>query len=133
MDEFVFVDLALLFFATLRLMRLVITDDVGLYFIKSPIYKWAANAQAKRPREEVVVQGGEYDGHEIPGWQMKLAVGISCPFCVGFWIGVAMLGFLWLLGGPGNAPEWWRYGAGFFALNWLAAHLAARMGDTSDD
>jgi len=64
------------------------------------------------------------------GWRSKLVSGLSCPWCVGFWIACLMLGVLALVGGPGDAHEVWRYVAGWFTLNYVVAHIGPRLGDT---
>lgn len=93
-------DLAILLLSTLRLVRLVITDDIPFGSIRL-----------------------------LLGKDRIERLGLDCPFCCGFWIGVLGLLVLWLVGGPGDAADWWRYAAGAFALNWLAAHIGGRLGD----
>lgn len=109
------VDLLLLLGAVLRVTRLVVADDLGLWWIKDPLDQWAHRNH----------------GSVTPWWHRYLG-GLSCPFCVGFWIGCTALLLLYLVGGPGHAPEWWRYLTGAFALNWVTAHLGVRAGDTAD-
>jgi len=109
-------DLLLLLGLTLRLTRLVVADDLGAWYLRGPVEIWASL----------------YDYPGDLGWRTKIAQGLSCPFCVGFWIGAACALSLLLVGGPGDAPDWWRWIAGIFALNWVAAHLGSRAGDTAD-
>lgn len=101
---------------TLRLARLVIADDIGLWYIRGPAALWAIN-------------------HDTPtlGWRSRLVSGLNCPFCVGFWIGALVLLSLALVGGPDStstAADVWRWVAAPFALNYLAAHVGVRLGDT---
>jgi hypothetical protein len=101
-------DLLLLLLATLRVSRLVTTDNLpGQWWIYGPLFKRAYQ-----------------DG---PKPWAKYVEGLQCPFCVGFWIGCLGLLSLWLVGGPGDAALWWRYLAGAFALNWIVGHVAARL------
>lgn len=106
------VDLLLVLGATLRITRFIITDDLGLWWVRGPLYVWANDHE-----------------HDVGpmGWRTKVASGLTCPHCVGFWLGCVVLGSLWLVGGPGHAPDWWRYASGALTLNWCAAHINARM------
>jgi len=109
-------DLLLLLGATLRVVRLIVADDFpGTWLIREPAEQWA-------------------DRHSpyADGWRDKLVAGLSCPFCIGLWVAAAMVFILVAVGGPGHAPDWWRIGAGILTLNWVAAHLGARAGDTED-
>jgi hypothetical protein len=90
-------DLLLLMGLTLRLTRFVTTDDLGKWWLQ------------------------DHRG------QSRYWSGLDCPFCVGFWIGVAALVSLAAVGGPGHAEQWWRYAAGAFTLNYLVGHLSARV------
>jgi hypothetical protein len=110
-------DLLLALGLTLRLSRLVVADDIGEWWIKKPIARWI---DRKFP-----VLGPKRD-RAFDYWE-----GLSCPFCVGFWIAGAVLLSLFLVGGPGDAAVLWRWIAGWFALNWIAAHIGARAGDTA--
>lgn len=110
-----FLDVLLALGLTLRLSRLIVADDIGLWFVRGPAAKWAIR---REPRAD--------------GWRAKLQSGLSCPFCVGFWIGCLVLLSLWLVGGPGDAAEPCRWIAGAFALNWIVGHIAARAGDVDE-
>lgn len=109
------IDLLLALGLTLRLSRLVVTDDIGLWFVRGPAAVWAIHREPN-----------------ASGWRSKLQLGLSCPFCVGFWIGCLALLSLWLVGGPGHAHEAWRWVSGAFALNWIVGHVAARAGDVDE-
>jgi len=78
--------------ATARAIRLVTEDDLGYWWIGRPVKRWANRWD--RPRWD----GGGYVGRvkdEDPdpdlGWRSKLASGIDCMYCVGFWVGVLIL------------------------------------------
>lgn len=105
-------DLLLLLLVSLRLTRLVTTDNLpGQWWIYGPLYKRAYGHPSSTP---------------TPRWA-KYLEGLTCPFCVGFWIGLAALVSLLLVGGPGDAAVWWRYATGAFALNWVVGHVANRL------
>lgn len=114
MTLLILADLALLLGLTLRLTRLVVTDQVGEYLVRRPAEHVAAHVL--------------HSGRTLAFTRALL----SCPFCIGFWLGVAALATLAAVGGPGaegTAAVVWRYVAGAFALNWVAAHIGARLGD----
>lgn len=106
--EYIALDLVLVTLATLRVTRLVTTDSIGQWWLYAPLYKKAFTQQPP------------------PRWA-KYIEGLTCPFCVGFWIGIVALASLALVGGPGDAAEWWRWLAGAFALNWVVGHVAGRL------
>lgn len=110
-------DILLALGLTLRLSRLIVTDDIGEWWVKKPIAMWISRKWGPdNPRHQ---KAFDY-------WD-----GLSCPFCVGFWIAGAVLLSLFLVGGPGDAAVLWRWIAGWFTLNWIAAHIGARAGDTA--
>jgi hypothetical protein len=125
-------DLALLLGATLRTVRLVVADDFpGTWLLREPAQRWAISHEptdvspARHARMETSL---EWE----PSWRGKLVEGLSCPFCIGLWIAAVMVLILAAVGGPGHAPDWWRIGAGILTLNWVAAHVGVRAGDTED-
>ena len=101
--------------ASLRLTRLIVTDDVpGQWWIKTPLYR---KAIADRDRTG-----------KIPAWAPYLQ-GLDCPFCIGLWVafGVAAVDEV-----AGESRAWRAFTTGL-ALNEAAGHLAARLGDLPDD
>jgi hypothetical protein len=112
MREFLFVllDVGLLFFATLRVTRLVTTDALGQWWLYGPLYRrYVADRRDRASKRAKYIEG------------------LSCPFCVGFWIGVVGIASLLFAGGPGDAALWWRVLAAPFALNWIVGHVANRL------
>jgi len=113
------IDIPLTILATARLSRLVITDDLGRWHIHEPVDRamdayaeremWAAANVGQAPREP---------------WWWRYRSGLDCPFCVGFWLGAAVLAAYPILPRPV-----WRAGTAALALNYTAAHLGARLGD----
>lgn len=106
------VDVALLVLATARLTRLVTTDTIVEWEVHNRVYGllgWTEDSPARRALWE---------------WYEAL---VSCPHCVGFWIGAATLGLLAVAGGPGAAAGWWRWGAGAFALSYVVGHVSQRL------
>lgn len=116
MNYWILIDLLLVLGLTLRLSRLVVTDDLGAMWIAEPAQEWATRRKTVEARKRAI----RYVG------------GLECPFCVGFWLaGLALLTLL-LAGGPGEAADAWRWLAGWFTLNYVAAHIGARLGDVND-
>ncbi len=98
-------DTALIFGATLRLTRLVTTDDAG-ELVRGPADKWATT-----PKRRTLVDG------------------LGCPFCVGYWLGVGVVGSYRLSSAHPTARTAWRLVAATLALNEVVGHAAIRIGD----
>lgn len=126
-------DLCLLLGFTLRLVRLVIVDDLGELLVQEPfeqlqlmIYAnwWETLTRAERR--------GVNDGTaELePPTAYRLLDALSCPWCIGFWLAALALASLlvaWSVGG--TLLIVWRAVAGLFTLNYVAAHLGSSLGD----
>lgn len=76
--------------------------------------------------EETLAQ---YDGvHTSPlSWQARLVSMLSCPFCIGFWIGainVLITVIVW-----DHTPGLYVWGTilAIFSLNYLVGHISARV------
>jgi len=107
-------DAVLVLGATMRLTRLVVTDDLGRWAVRDPAYHWA----------------GDYDPDEIPeGTRQRLVSGLDCPFCVGTWIGFGILAVTGSTSSRSRVGRAWRFLLGGLALNEVAGHLASRLGD----
>lgn len=108
--------------ATLRLTRLIVADDLGQWWVKDPI-----DRAAERWWEHQCEVYGDYTPPQP--WWWKYRSGLDCPFCVGFWIAVGALGSAALAGRSRS----WRFAAGALTLNYVAAHLGSRLGDTNEE
>jgi hypothetical protein len=101
---------------TLRLTRLIVADDLGAWWLRWPVdnakHRWMQ-------RHGTSVE---------PGWA-RYADGLTCPFCVGYWVGAAVLAS-YAVAGHTRA---WRFLAATLTLNEVAGHLAARLGDTATE
>ena len=122
-------DIPLATLAAARLSRLVITDDLGRWWIHEPFDRAMDTYAALE-----LHRAAEDDRDPIEPWWWRYRSGLDCPFCVGFWLGAAVL----VTGAaatrrPGPAATAWRLGAGALALNYAAAHLGARLGDFDHD
>lgn len=104
-------DSALALVMTMRLTRLVTTDFL-LQPLRDRIEEWGADSDRR--------------------WFYASAV--TCPFCIGFWIGVGVLALLAIAGGPGpETGAWWRWLAAALSLNYIAAHITSRFDAPHDD
>lgn len=108
------IDVLLALGCTMRLTRLITTDHLGRWWIGDP-----ATLRANHGRHRTL-------------WGYIDAL-VHCPYCIGFWIGNIVLTSLYLTGGPGDTTEPWRWVTGAFTLNYVAAHIGVRLGDTGDD
>ena len=93
-----------------RLTRLVMVDDAGV-MVRRPLM-WLADTVAG-------------DG----GLRFVLSL-LNCPFCIGFWVSVAVVASWALVGHTVG----WQLVAGAFTLNYVQAHLNALLdlGETDD-
>lgn len=142
--------LPLVILATLRLTRLVTSDWLGEWMIIRPAKAWAAEPEheavkqlrarldfidnlpiAPGPRATVVEGTWRRDAAEGNpfSWQARLVKGLECPFCVGYWIGLAILVvttfLLWLA--PAGIVLIWGLLLGSLGLNYLVGHTSSRL------
>lgn len=110
--------------ATLRLSRLVIVDDLGKWWLQDRIDR----AMDRYADKEIVAANLE-DRLPRDPWWWKYRAGLWCPFCVGFWIAVGVV-LSYLFWGDTLV---WKVIAAMLTLNYVAAHLGARLGDVRDD
>lgn len=116
-------DLVLALGATLRLTRLVTTDDLGLWLVRKPAVDWARSHEPPLPDFDGISEQDE----KPPGWRLHLVSGLDCPFCVGFWIGTGVLATEAMCSRSAVARRLWRFGAATLALNYVVGHASARL------
>lgn len=122
--------LALLALATARLTRFVTTDWLGEWWLVRPAKRWAVRREPPATRAPTLAPYVAADDAEPApdnGWRSKLVHGLDCPFCVGFWIGGAVL-----VGEAATrrAPRLrgaWTLALGALALNYLVGHVSSRI------
>lgn len=130
--------------ASLRLTRFITTDYLGHWWIVRPARAWALRhwpAVTKgwttadgQPSDTIILADHlwhdiDEDAPTMP-WQVKLVKGLDCPFCVGFWLGGAVIltGIICTALGPIPRAVW-RFGVATFALNYLVGHVSKRIED----
>lgn len=113
-------DAVLVLGATMRLTRFVVTDTLGAWLIRDQV-----DAAMVR-YEEREYEAAENEGRDVrEPWWWKYREGLECPWCVGFWIGVGVLGSYHLVG-RGRA---WQFVATALTLNEVSARLGTVLGD----
>jgi hypothetical protein len=121
-------DTVLVVGSTMRLTRLLVTDDIGNWFVKWPAYRWAQRNNPVPPAKlgPFGVDTSEQREWE-PNWRDKLVMGLDCPFCVGTWLGFGVLAITELL--PPRSPlgRLWRFVMAGLSLNYLTAHISSRL------
>jgi hypothetical protein len=108
---------ALVLLATARLVRLLLVDELGLQ-LRTPLEIWLTS--------------------KSPVSRYWLIDGLGCPWCVGFWIGLGVLGvspFFLLAAAPAWLTMTWYWLMAGLSLNYLVGHLYARLdySDPQDD
>jgi hypothetical protein len=111
-------DAVLVLGSSMRLTRLITSDDIGLWFVKHPAYKWAAE-NSPQPT------GG--DEWAPPSWRTKLVTGLDCPHCVGYWVGVGVLGSYVVTRKSRPLAAVWRFVAGTLTLNTLITTIGGPL------
>lgn len=135
---------------TLRLTRFITSDTLGGWLIRDRALGWGKQREtsyrtavlqvlerlyaerdsltpaAARMLNKLEGQLGE-DEPMSPA--MRLVTGLYCPFCVGFWVGFAMI--LATLGVVVLSVTWlsvaWYVTLGALTLNYIAGHVSARL------
>lgn len=116
-------DLALILGATMRLTRLVTTDDIGDWWIREPLTD-LANRQ-HQAMEHFGTTGCHADCQ--PKWTRYLD-GLECPHCVSWHAAYLTIGTFLLARRMGpTALSVWRFGAASLGLSSVAGHLNARI------
>lgn len=121
-DDRSLTDTALILGATMRLTRLVVSDDLGQWWVKDPLDAWAHGHKRVTSKESTTGESS-YEVHTLASWHKYLS-GLECPYCVGFWIGAGVLASYHLV--PRGL---WRFVASALTLNEVAAHLGVKIGD----
>lgn len=136
--------LPLVILATLRLTRLITTDWLGEWVIVAPIKRWAVRAvmqkaatvgaaphelewlETKATRDDVILWGC---AEQTNIWQARLAKGLDCPFCVGYWLGsgVVVLTAAVILWTHEVVIFWWGVLLFTLALNYVVGHVSKKI------
>lgn len=132
-------DVVLLLGLTLRLVRLVIADDLGQLLVQEPVDRWQQRIIDRW--WDSLSRGQRYDFADLTDKErarqlpvgVRLLDAVACPWCIGFWLaGLALASLLVAWGVGGTLLVIWRVVAGAFTLNYVAAHLGSGLGDFED-
>jgi len=108
--------------AAARLTRFVTTDWLGEWWIGQPAKAWAEKVDGPDSAIDLTATGHH---------RTKLVKGLDCPFCVGFWVGGALLIGEAALGATSKSPKLvrgtWALGIGALALNYIVGHVSSRI------
>lgn len=141
-----FFRLALVVVATARLIRFVTEDSLGQWWVVQPVRRWAWKPEAVARRDALARWQAAHeatttytlsdgstttdpetafeDAYAEEGaaltWQAKVASGIDCRWCVGFWIGVLVLVGEVTLGRIPGVRHLWTFALAALALNSVA-------------
>lgn len=140
--------LALVPLAALRLTRFMTTDWLGEWLFVKKIRQWGWKHEKPGIDERLkpllrsgnahvtlVVDGiektaldSEIEQIEAEGpktWQGRLAKGFDCPFCIGFWLGLALVVISLLVPKPLRIA--WNAFIGALGLNYVVGHISKRI------
>lgn len=110
--------LVLVVLGTARLIRFVTEDSLGTWTVVEPVRRWANRHDQPDIHPDSLAAYEEPDPYA--GWRSKVASGIDCRWCVGFWIGVLVLVGEVTLGRIPGVRHLWRFGLAALALNSVA-------------
>lgn len=129
--------------AAARATRFVTTDSLGEWTIVGRAKVWAYRHEAQAqtiegievsaPKVAQMATQSALLGQVVPtppaswGWRSKLVSGLDCPFCVGFWIGAAVLLAELVTRRVPVLRGLWSFAAGALALNYVSGHLSKRL------
>lgn len=129
----------LVMFATLRLIRFVTKDSLGEWTIRRPANRWAMKREAEEHRRLArairATEGNEDDpffeekfdmaeGNPITP-ELRAVSGLSCPHCVGFWIGALTLLADILM--PRRLRKVWSTLLAALGLSYITGHISERV------
>lgn len=100
--------------ATARLTRFVTTDALPDHAVLHHLHDKAAEKGFERDRR------GVSRPKNLVGYASEM---INCPFCIGFWLGGAVLVGEVALG----HTKLWKLGIGALALNYVVGHVSSRI------
>lgn len=132
--------------ATLRLTRFITSDTLGEWLIVGPLRRWADGHEAAH-RAAVFEVVADVEGEELTpraarfmmtkqrqlresepmSWQARLVSGADCPFCWGFWVGVAVTALTVVLAPLGVVGLVWLGILAVLTLNYIVGHISARI------
>lgn len=136
------VAVTLVVLATLRLTRLVVVDSLGAWLwgnwaemvAETRELEFREEAQAfldtKPAPQEGKAKAAALAAIEDPAPRTfvgRLLSGLQCPYCVGFWVGLAVIVLtLWLQAVPIAASLWFIVLAAL-GLNYIVGHVVERL------
>lgn len=140
-------DLALALGSAARLTRFFTTDTLGEWLTQPArewsqvreseqrVRTWATLQEQLQHQDRLTLQEQvrhdrlveEMSEDDPISWQARLISGLDCPFCVGTWVSLVVIGSYALTRRSPQARLAWRVVAGALATNYLTAHVNSRL------
>lgn len=111
--------------------RFVTTDWLGEWTIDKPARRWANTHEAlvgpdeRRAFQNGTTDIGDFEVDPKNGWRSKLVKGLSCPFCVGFWIGFVLIVMTTVI--PRPLHKVWISLLAALGMNYVVGHISSRI------
>jgi hypothetical protein len=133
-------NLILAVLATLRLTRFITEDTLAHWMIVRPARVWATPRHAligwtegdgETPARPKIVVDHVWEDMDpgVEGWKVKLVSGLDCRWCVGFWLGAAVLLSLVIARAVPPVLPVWRFVMGALSIN-VAANAVGKWTGT---
>lgn len=135
--------------AALRLTRFVVLDDLGHWVIKGPYQRWAARREGTalvslaETRDQAVIDGQievaddadarlyRYSEEDEPiTLAQKISHGLNCPYCVGTWISLGMVGAAALAVRDSRTRTIWSVIVGGLASSYVIGQAITRLDES---
>lgn len=113
--------------AAARLTRFVTSDKLGGWILVDPAKRWAWRYEERAMLRDNAPS--DWENGVMATWQAKLVSGLDCPFCVGFWITLAVIVADKTLPEYGPTRTAFTTACSALAANYVIGHVSARLDD----
>lgn len=138
----------LVFGATARLTRFVTSDALGGWLIADRVERWGdfherrgraalrawLEVESHEPPESLTLKQARrlvearrrLEASDPITWQGRLAYGLECPFCFGFWVGALLFLGTWATAFT-LLETAWIIALAVLGLNYIVGHVSSRL------